>query len=131
VAYRRDRPDCDGEGVADFGAKLVDEATGGEEADTVGNLKTDDDVAVVVVEDDLLGGVFGEVPAHEGKVVKEGLDEREDRAIHVIDGGSGEEKGADKPADVGLFRGGGGEARVRQTCCIDRHAVAAPAERLV
>ncbi len=65
---------------------------------------------VVVVEDDLVGGVFGGVPSHEREVMEEGLDEGEDRAVHVVDGGGGEEEGADEPADVVALGRVGGEA---------------------
>ena len=110
VAHGGKSPDGDGRGVADLGAELVDDAPGGEEADAVGDLEADDDVAVVVVEEGLVGGVERGVPAHEGKGVEEGLDERKDRAVHVIDGGGGEEKRADEPSGGGFFWGVGGEA---------------------
>src|SRR6266436_4149415 len=38
-------------------------------------------------------------PAHEIEV-EERLDEREDRAVHVVDGGSEEEKTADGPSNI-------------------------------
>src|SRR6202044_3672897 len=103
---------------------------GSEQADAVGDLETDDDIAVVVVEDVLVRDGVVEVPTHEGKVVEQRLDQREDRAVHVVDGGCGEEKRADKPADVRLFRGGGGKARVRQAGGVDGHAVEAPGDVL-
>ena len=40
------------------------------------------------------------VPAHEGDVVEERLDEGEDRAVHVVDGRGEEEQKADEPAHV-------------------------------
>ena len=52
-------PDDDGEGVAGLGAELVDDAAGEEEADAVGDLEADEDVAVVVVEDGLVELVGG------------------------------------------------------------------------
>ena len=58
------------------------------------------------------------------------LDEGEDRAVHVVDGGGGEEQGADEPADVGFFRGGG-EARIKQAGSVGGHAVEAPGDVLV
>ena len=67
-----------------------------------------------------MGVVEAGNPAHEGQV-EERLDEREDRAVHVVDGGGEEEQEADDPADVGFFRGGGGEARVGQAGGLDRH----------
>lgn len=59
-------------------------------------------------------------PAHEVEM-EERLDEREDRAVHVVDGGSEEEKTADCPTKVRFFGGGGGEARVGQAGGLDRH----------
>ena len=103
VAHRGERPDADGEGIAQLCAELVDEAPGGEQAYAISDLETDDDVSEVVVEDGLMSVVAGEVPSHEGKVVKRRFDEREDRAVHVVDGGSEEEETADQPADVGLL----------------------------
>ena len=117
----------DGDGVAGLGAEPVDDAAGEEEADAVGDLEADDDVAVVVVEDGLVELVGEEVPTHEGDVVQERLDEGEDRAVHVVDGGRGEEQGADEPADIGLVRGRGGEAGLRKACGVARHKVVAPA----
>ena len=54
MAHRRERPDADGEGVAGLGADLIDDAAYEEEADTVGELETDEDVAEVIVEDGLV-----------------------------------------------------------------------------
>ena len=95
--------DEDGEGVALFGAELVDNAAGEEETYSVSDLEEDEDAAEV----DVVGGppMVGVVetgdPTHEGKM-EQGLDEREDRAVHVVDGGRKEEEEADEPADVGL-----------------------------
>ncbi len=75
VAHGGERPDADGEGVAGLGAELVDHAAGEEEADAVGDLEEDEDVAEVVVEDGLVELVGVEVPAHEGDVVEQRLDE--------------------------------------------------------
>ncbi|MCU1224573.1 MAG: hypothetical protein JWQ42_2666 [Edaphobacter sp.] len=130
VRHRSERPDGDGDGVTELGAELVDDAAGREETDSVGDLEADDDVAVVVVEDVLVDGVLGEVPAHEGEVVEERLDQREDGAVHVVNGGRGEEESADEPSGTGFFRGGGGEARIRQAGGV-RHAVEAPGKILV
>ena len=105
MAHGGERPDADGEGVAGLGAELVDDAAGEEEADAVGDLEADEDVAEVVVEDGLVELVGGEVPAHEGDVVEQRLDEGEDRAVHVVDGGREEEQDADEPADVGVLGG--------------------------
>ena len=105
VAHGGQRPDADGEGVADLGAELVDDAAGDEEADAVGDLEADDDVAVVVVEDGLVGGVDGGVPAHEGQVVEQRLDEREDRAVHVVDGGGERRAGRRRTSGCWTFPG--------------------------
>ncbi len=113
-------PDEDGEGVAFFGAEFVDDAAGEEEADAVGDLKGDKDAAVVDVVGGLMGVVEAGNPAHEGQV-KERLDEGEDRAVHVVDGGGEEEQEADGPADVGFFGGGGGKAGAGETGGLDRH----------
>ena len=108
MAHGGEGPDGDGEGVADLCAEFVDETAGGEEADAVGELEALNDVLVVVVEDGLVEVVGVGVPAHEGKGVEEGLDEREDRAVHVVDGGGEKEEKADEPAEVGVAGGGGG-----------------------
>ena len=100
VRDRRQAPDQDGEGVAGFGAEPVDKAAGGEQTDAVGDLEEDDDVSEVVIEDGLMEAVGGGIPAHERHGVKDRLDEREDRTIHVVDGGGEEEQAADEPADV-------------------------------
>ncbi len=104
-------PDEDGDGVSGLGAELVDDAAGEEEADAVGDLEADEDAAVVDVVDGLVGGVDAGNPAHEVEV-KERLDEREDRAVHIVDGRREEEKEADEPANIGLVWSGGGEARI-------------------
>ena len=57
VSHRRECPDCDRKGVADTGAHLVDDAAGREKTEAIGDLETDHDVAVVVVEDGLVDGV--------------------------------------------------------------------------
>ena len=119
-ADRSASPNEDGDGVAGFGAELVDDAAGEEEADAVGDLERDEDAAVVDVVGGLMGGVDAGDPAHEVQV-KERLDEGEDRAVHVVDGGGEEEKTADGPADVGFIGGVCGEARVRQAGGLGRH----------
>ncbi len=107
MAHGGERPDADGEGVAGLGAELVDDAAGEEEAEAVGDLEVDEDVAEVVIEDGLMELVGVVIPAHEGSVVEERLDVAEDVAVHVVDGGREEEKEADEPSDVGLFGGRG------------------------
>ncbi len=97
-------PDENGEGIAGLGAEPVDDATGEEEADAVGDLKADQDAAVINVVDSLMSGVDAGDPAHEAEV-QERLDEREDRAVHVIDGRGKKEKKADKPPDIGAIGG--------------------------
>ena len=92
-------PEEDGEGIAFLGAELVDDAAGEQEAYTVGDLKGDEDAAVVDVVDGLVGVIDAGNPAHEVEV-EERLDEREDRAVHVVDGGGEEEKNADGPPNV-------------------------------
>ena len=103
-------PDEDGEGIAGLGSEFVDDAAGEEEADAVSDLEGDENSAVVDVVGGLVGVIESGNPAHEVEV-KERLDEREDRAVHVVDSGSEEEKTADGPSKVRFFRGGGGEAR--------------------
>jgi len=76
-----------------------------------------------------MGGVDAGNPSHEVEV-EERLDQREDRAVHVVDGGGEKEESADGPADVGLVRatcGGGGEAGRGQTGGLGRHDGCAPA----
>ena len=99
MADRGATPDQDGEGVAGFGAELIDDAAGEEEADAVGDLEADEDAAEVDVVSGLMSGVEARNPAHEVEV-EERLDERKDRAVHVVDGGGEEQKSADDPADV-------------------------------
>ena len=119
-ADRGASPDQDRDGVTSLGAEPVDDAAGEEKADAVGDLEGNQDAAVVDVVDGLMGVVEARDPAHEGKV-EERLDEREDRAVHVVDGGGKEEQEAYSPADVGFFRGSGGEARVGEAGGLDRH----------
>ncbi len=123
-------PDEDREGVSGFGAELVDDAAGEEEADAVSDLKADEDAAEVDVVGGLMGGVDAGDPAHEVEV-QERLDEGEYRAVHVVDGGGKEEKTTDGPADIGFIRRCCCETRCRHTGGVNRHAVAAPVERLV
>lgn len=113
-------PDENGEGIAGLGAEFVDDPAGEEESNTVGDLEADEDTAVVDVVDGLVGGVDAGNPAHEIEV-EERLDEREDRAVHVIDGCGEEEQKADDPANVGLIGGCGGEARLGHAGGLDRH----------
>ena len=113
-------PDEDGEGIAGLGTEFVDDSAGEEEANTIGDLEADKDPAVVDVVGGLMGGVDAGDPAHEVEV-KERLDEGEDRAVHVVDGCGEEEQKADDPANVGLFGGCGGEARVGHAGGLDRH----------
>jgi hypothetical protein len=113
-------PDEDGESVAGLGAEFVDDAAGEEEAYAVGDLKGDEDAPVVDVVGDLVCVIKAGNPAHE-RQVEERLDEREDRAVHVVDGGGEEEKTADGPSNIRFFRGGGGEARVGGAGGLDRH----------
>ena len=103
VAHGGERPDADGESVSQLGAELVDQASGGQQADAVCDLEVDENVAEVVIEDGVVG--IGRVPAHEGDLAQARLDEREDIAVHVVDGCRGEEKGADEPPDGGLVGG--------------------------
>ncbi len=105
VAEGSQAPNEDGQGVTGLGAELIDDAAGEEEADAVGDLEGLDDVAVVEVIGDLEFGVEIGDPTHEGKMELR-LDEREDRAVHVIDGGGEKEQEADEPAHAGGgFRG--------------------------
>ena len=90
-------PEEDGEGVAGLGAEAIDKAAGEEEAEAVADLKGDENVAEVVVEAGLVGRWGGVVPAHEREVVQHGLDEREHRAVHVVDRGGEEEEGTHEP----------------------------------
>jgi hypothetical protein len=62
-------------------------------------------------------------PPHERKM-EERLNQRKDRAVHVINGGSQEEQEADKPSNVSFFRSGRGEARAREAGGLDRHCSA-------
>ena len=113
-------PDEDGESITLLGAQLVDNASREEEADAVCDLKGDEDAAVVDVVAGLMGVIEAGNPTHEGQV-KERLDEREDRAVHVVNGGGEKEQKTDGPTDVRLIGGRGGEARVGEAGGLDRH----------
>jgi len=60
---------------------------------------------VVVVEDKLVGVVESGIPSHKGKRMEEWLDDREHRAIHVIDGGGEAEQATREPAQAGCAGG--------------------------
>ena len=130
MTHGGDSPDEDREGVSGFGAELIDDAAGEDETEAVGELEDDDDVAEVVIEGRLMELVSVKIPTHEGDVVKEWLDECEDRAVHVIDGGCEKEEKANKPSDIGFVRNCAGKARVGQACSV-RHERGAPAAMLV
>jgi len=78
-------PDEDGDGVSGLGAELVNDASGEEEADAIGDLEVDEDATEVDVVGGLVSSVDAGDPAHEAEV-QERLDEGEDRAIHIVDG---------------------------------------------
>lgn len=103
VGHTGECPESDCERIAAFCAELVDDAASAEEADAIGCLKEDKDVGEVVGEYLLVGDVERWVPAHEGEFVQLRLDEREDGAVHIVDGRGHEEEGADEPADVRCF----------------------------
>ena len=92
-------PDGDGASVTHLGAQLVDDASGEEKADAVGDHEAFDDVGIVEVIGDLELRQHAWNPTHEGNV-QERLDQPERGAVHVVDGGGGKEQGADKPTEV-------------------------------
>ena len=75
VAHGGERPYEDGDSITGFCPQLIDHATGEEEANPIGDLKEDDDVSVVVVEDRLMESVGECVPTHKGRAVQQRLDE--------------------------------------------------------
>ncbi len=78
-------PRGDGDGVADLGAVAVDEPAEGEVAEGVGTLEERVDPAELLV---------GPVEF----LVEDGLQQRQDLPVHVVDARSGEEQAADEPA---------------------------------
>ena len=107
-------PDEDGYGVSGLGAEFVDDAAGEEKSYCIGDLEADEDASVVEVIGDLMGVVEAWDPTHEGQV-EERLDEGEDRAVHVIDGGGEEEERTDEPSGTGVLWGFAGETNVGET----------------
>ena len=95
-------PEENDQGVTEAHAYAVDDAADAYRAQGIGDLEPEDDVAVVVI------GPFKMV--HEGR-----LEDADDLAIDVVDGGGEEEQAADDPADFadagvsgrGVERGGG------------------------
>jgi len=72
VAHGGERPNGDGNSVADFGSQPINDAGGEEQTDTVSELEGLDDVLVIVVEDNLVGVVENGFPAHKGSVWRSG-----------------------------------------------------------
>ena len=85
MAHGGEAPHTHHQYVADARAEFVDETAGEQQADCVGDLKCIDDVAVIY---------FGQADA----VFESWLEERDNLTVHVVDGGCGEEHGADCPA---------------------------------
>ena len=84
VGHGGERPGADDDRVADARADFVDEPAGSHEANAIGELKGGNDVAVLAL-----------VPADD--MLQRGCKNGENLAVGVIDGGGGEEQGADGP----------------------------------
>jgi hypothetical protein len=87
VSHRRRAPQAHDERIADAGSQAINDPAGDDEAQGIGELEGTDDVAVLLL-----------VPAN--RMLQCGREDGQHLAIHVVDGGCGEEHGADGPANV-------------------------------
>src|ERR1700733_8614713 len=87
VSHGGETPNAHDQDVADPRANLVHQAARDEQADGVGGLEGIHDIAVVEF-------------CQADRVLECGLEQRDDLAVHVVDGGGEEQHGADGPAHI-------------------------------